>query len=219
MQIRAVIFDLDGTLVDSNERHVVAWAQAFRQAGRPVEASAIRGQIGKGADKLVPALLPDADDAMADRLGKRHGAIFKADHLAAVEPFPHAHALLARVQASKRKVVIASSASQEELEHYLQLLDAVGLVAASTSIDDVADSKPDPAVFAVALKKLGGVAPAAAIAVGDSPYDIEGAYRTGSGTVAVRSGGFSDDALAEAVALYDDAAALLAGFDASPLAR
>lgn len=219
MKIQAILFDLDGTLVDSNALHVKAWAQAFGEAGHSIATDAIHGQIGKGADMLVPALLPGTDAATAQALGDKHGAIFKAHHLAQVRPFPDAHALLARVAESGRKVVLASSASQGELEHYLDLLDARRLVAATTSMDDVERSKPAPDIFATALSRLERIGPDAAVAVGDSPYDIESARGAAIDTVGLRSGGFRDAALAGAVALYDDVAALLAGFDDSPLAR
>ena len=219
MRIKAALFDIDGTLVDSNALHVTAWARAFREAGHVIDQASIRAQIGKGADMLVPALLPGADEDTAETLGERHGAIFKGEYLDQVRPFPHARDLLARVRDSGRQVVLASSASRAELEHYLDLLDARDLVAANTSIDDVERSKPAPDIFAVALGKLDGVAAAAAVAVGDTPYDIEAAGGSGIATIALRSGGFADAALAEAVATYDDVAQLLAGFDRSPLAR
>ena len=219
MYIRAILFDLDGTLVDSNELHVRAWTEAFRDVGHAVDADAVRKQIGKGADHLVPALVPGADAETARTLGDRHGEIFKTRYLDLVRPFPHAHDLLARVHDSGRKVVFASSASKGELDHYADLLGATTIMAAGTSIDDVTRSKPAPDIFAVALGKLDGVAASAALAVGDSPYDERSASASGVATVAVRSGGFSDDELSGAIALYDDVAELLAGFPASPLAR
>lgn len=218
MTIRAVLFDLDGTLVDSNGLHVLAWERAFRDDGRASDRAAIHDQIGKGADNLVPALFPDADEATAERLGDAHGAVFKERYLGDVKPFPGARDLLARVAGSGRQVLLASSASSAELEHYLDLLDARALVTATTSIDDVGQSKPAPDIFAVALGKA-GVAPDEAVAVGDTPYDIAAAGKCGVATIAVRSGGFADGALTDAIAVYDDAAALLAGFDGSPLNR
>lgn len=215
--LAAVLFDLDGTLVDSNELHVQAWEQAFREAGHAISPSAIRGQIGKGADMLVPSLIPGAEDDLAQALGDRHGAIFKERYLPQVRAFPRARDILGRVHESGRKVVLASSASQEELDHYLDLLDASALVAAGTSIDDVERSKPAPDIFAAALKKA-DVGAAEAVAVGDTPYDIAAAGGCSLATVAVRSGGFPDESLAGAVAVYDDVAQLLAGFERSPLA-
>lgn len=214
--LRAVLFDIDGTLVDSNEMHVSAWDQAFREVGHVVPAEAIRGQIGKGGDLLVPALIRSASADEVAALSERHGAIFKTMYLDRVRPFPGAAALLRRVHRSGRKVVLASSAKQAEVEHYLDLMGVREMVDATTSIDDVETSKPARDIFAAALGKA-GVRAAQAIVVGDTPYDIDAAARCGVRTVAVRSGGFDERALAGAVRRYDDAAALLRGFARSPL--
>lgn len=217
MPIKAILFDIDGTLVDSNDLHIRAWEEAFAREGHSFDRQTIHDQIGKGADTLVPTLLPGSDDATAERLGDVHGEIFKSRYLAEARPFPGAHDLLARVHASGRQVVLASSASKEEVEHYLGLLDAKALVSATTSIDDVGTSKPAPDIFATALGKLPGIDAGEVLVVGDSPYDLEAAGKCGVGAVALRSGGFKDDALGGAIAIYDDAAALLAGFEGSPL--
>lgn len=219
MPIRAVLFDIDGTLVDSNELHVDAWQEAFSAIGERFGRAQIHDQIGKGTDMLVPALLPGLDDDGVTKLGEAHGAIFKEQHLAKVVPFAQAHALLRHVSERGQKLVLASSASGRELDHYLDLLDARDLVAATTSGDDVEKTKPAPDIVGVALGKLVGVAPAETLMVGDTPYDVEAAAQCGVRTVAVRSGGFADEALtaAGAIAIYDDVAALLAAYDASPL--
>lgn len=215
-RLRAVLFDIDGTLVDSNEHHVSAWDQAFRERGHVVPLDMIRGQIGKGGDLLVPTLLPGASEALVEALSERHGAIFKDRYLGHVRAFPDAAALLRRVRRSGRKVVLASSAKGEEVEHYLGLLGVRDVVDATTSIDDVETSKPAGDIFASALRKA-GTAPGAAVVVGDTPYDIEAAAKCGISAVAVRSGGFDDRALAGAVRRYDDVAALLHGWGRSPL--
>lgn len=217
---KAVFFDIDGTLVDSNALHVEAWRRAFAEAGHDVDRVAIAGQIGKGADNLVPALLPGTGEDGAQELGDAHGTIFKRDYLAQVRPFPHARDLVQRVHDSGRTVVLASSASEEELKHYLKLLDIEQLVDVSTTIDDAGSSKPAPDIFAIARDKA-GVDAEAVIVVGDAPYDMDAARKCGMTRVAVRSGGFADSALKEAGAeyLYADVAALLADFDRSPLAR
>jgi membrane protein len=218
--IKAVLFDIDGTLIDSNRLHVEAWVQAFADAGHVIDREAIAAQIGKGADNLVPALLPDADEAAAEALGEAHGAIFTGRFIAEARPFPDAAALLRRVHADGRIVVLASSASRQELDHYVELLGVGDIVAAGTSSDDVEATKPAPDIFAVALKKA-GVRGDEAVAVGDTPYDAIAAGKAGMGTVAVLSGGFAQGVLREAgaTAVYADVATLLAEYEGSPLAR
>lgn len=220
MPIKAVLFDIDGTLVDSNDLHVSAWEEAFRAEGFEFDRQVLHDQIGKGTDNLVPTLIPDADEAMEERLGEAHGKVFKDKYLETARPFPDAHALLARVHQAGQKVVWASSAAQNEIDHYLDLLDARDLVSATTGIDDVGNSKPAPDIFETALKKVAPITPKEAIVVGDTPYDIEAARKCGIATVALRSGGFTDEALREAgaVALYDDVATLLREYNSSPLA-
>ncbi|HEU0065880.1 MAG TPA: HAD family hydrolase [Sphingomonas sp.] len=219
MQITTILFDIDGTLVDSNDFHVSAWREALRDAGHDFDAPAIHDQIGKGTDMLVPTLLPDLDEAAREALGDAHGHIFKGRYLERVKPFDQARALLAHAHACGQTVVLASSASGEELDHYLDLLSARDLVSTTTSSDDVEHTKPAPDIFAVALKKAGDIDPAAAMVVGDTPYDVEAARRCGIASVGLLSGGFDRATLerAGAVAVYDDVAALLAGYDRSPL--
>jgi len=218
MPITAVLFDIDGTLVDSNDMHVLAWEEAFAGVGASFDRDVIHSQIGKGTDMLVPTLLPDLGEHEQEALGEAHGAIFKAKYLEKAKPFAHAHDLLAKARAAGQRVVLASSASQGELDHYLDLLNARDLVDATTSSDDVEKTKPAPDIFATAIRKI-GADPAEVIVVGDTPYDVEAAAKCGIATIALRSGKFSDDALnaAGAIAIYDDAAALLEGYDASPL--
>jgi HAD superfamily hydrolase (TIGR01509 family) len=218
MTIKAVFFDIDGTLVDSNDLHVLAWEEAFQSVDAQFDRRVVHDQIGKGTDMLVPTLLPDLAEGEVDKLGDLHGDIFQAKYLATVKVFPDAHALLARVHDAGMQVVLASSAAEAELEHYLGLLDAHDLVNTSTSADDVKNTKPAPDIFAVALKKV-GLMPEEVIVVGDTPYDVEAAGKCGIMAVAVRSGGFADEVLrsAGAVEIYDDASHLLADFDTSPL--
>lgn len=220
MPIEAVLFDIDGTLVDSNEQHVNAWAFAFREEGHPQELDDIRTQIGKGGDLLVPELLPDVNEAIRERISERHGDHFKDMYLGNVHPFEGATELIERTHASGRKVVLASSATQDELDHYVELLGIKPLVAAMTSIDDVETSKPEPDIFGVALEKA-GVASSNAVVVGDTIYDVDAALRAGISTVGLASGPFDEDQLKEAgaIAVFADVAALLRDFDRSPLAE
>jgi HAD superfamily hydrolase (TIGR01509 family) len=218
VEIQAVLFDIDGTLVDSNEQHVNAWGFAFRDEGRPQEIDDIRAQIGKGGDLLVPALLPDVSDAASQRLADSHGRYFKSIYLDHIRPFPGATKLVERVHATGRKVALASSAKGDELRYYVDLLGIGRCLAATASIDDVAASKPEPDIFSVALEKL-GVAAENAIVVGDTPYDVEAALRAGLPTIGLTSGPFDRAQLkdAGAVAVFADVANLLAQFDRSPL--
>lgn len=221
MTVDALFFDLDGTLVDSNDFHVDAWIEAFRDAGHEFDRQVIHDQIGKGADNLVPTLLPGTTEDEHEALGEAHGKIFKSRYLDQVRPFTGARDLLIRAHEAGQHIVFASSASQEELDHYIDLLDARDLVAAGTSIDDVENSKPAPDIFAVALTKIAQTDPARVMVIGDTPYDMQAAGKCGIRAIGVRSGKFPDQALREAGALtvYDDVAALLAQYDASPLAR
>jgi membrane protein len=216
--LKAILFDIDGTLVDSNDLHVLAWDEVFRAAGHQFHRQRLHDQVGKGADNYVPAFLPDLPEAEQERLGDEHGRIYKEKYLSTAKPFPGARDLLQRCREAGYKVVLASSASGEELQHYLKLLDAADLVDAHTSADDVRSSKPCPDIFDTARRKV-GVEPDEALVIGDTPYDILAAARAGMRTVAVRSGRFPDEALAGAVVILDDVAHLLARFDASPLSR
>ncbi|WP_206240184.1 HAD family hydrolase [Novosphingobium terrae] len=221
MRIKAVLFDIDGTLVDSNDFHVIAWEAAFASVGETFDRQMIHDQIGKGTDMLVPTLLPDLDEAAQKRLGEVHGAVFKTHFLEAVKPFAQARALLAHAHGSGQQIVLASSASEAELDHYLDLLDVRDLVDATTTSDDVKHTKPAPDIFAEALAKLSNVSAEEAMVVGDTPYDMQAANKAGIAAVGLRSGKFSDDALwnAGAIGIYDDAAALLEGYADSPLGR
>ena len=220
MTPQAILFDIDGTLVDSNDAHILAWERAFAEAGYRFDRQTIHDQIGKGTDMLVPTLLPDSDEAEQTALGEAHGRIFQADYLDDVRPFAGARDLIARVHGDSRRVVLASSASKDELDHYIALIGVRDLIDASTSADDVERTKPAPDIFATALKSVAPLPPEAAIVLGDTPYDMEAARKCGIPAIGLRSGGFSDDALtaAGAVAIYDDVAALLADYDGSPLA-
>ena len=221
MPIKAILFDIDGTLVDSNDMHVLAWEEAFAGVGSTFDRQVLHDQIGKGTDMLVPTLLPDLDESGQEKLGEAHGSVFKAKYLNEAKPFPRAHDLLAHVHGRGQQVVLASSASKAELDHYIDLLGARDLVSTTTCGDDVKATKPAPDIFATALGNLTGIEADEVIVVGDTPYDIEAAKKCGIAAVALRSGKFTDAVLQEAgaVAIYDDAAALLAAYDQSPLGR
>jgi HAD superfamily hydrolase (TIGR01509 family) len=218
-RIRAILFDIDGTLIDSNDLHVLAWQEAFAGIGAQFDRQTLHDQIGKGADMLVPTLLPDLAEGAREKLGKVQGRVFLEKFRDKATPFRRAHDLLAHTHRLGQHVVLASSASGSDLAHYLDMLDATKLVSATTSSDDVERTKPAPDIFATALARLPGVAASEALVVGDTPYDIQAARTCGIAAVALRSGHFSDAALSGAIAIYDDAAALLADYANSPLGR
>jgi len=212
--IKAIFFDVDGTLVDSNELHVQAWAHAFSLCDVPVVRAAIRQQIGKGADMLIPAILPDAPVALRKALERRHADFFRTHGLERVRPFPGATEAIKKIVDRKVKVVLASSASNRELQHYVRLLRIESLVE-STSADDVAHSKPAPDIFSKALQKVVPITPKYCLAVGDTPYDVESALQCGVRTIGVRTGPFSARALltAGAIAVKDSVAKIAADLD------
>jgi len=221
MQSKAILLDIDGTLVDANDMHVLAREEAFATVGAWFDRQPIYNQIGKGTDMLARTLLPDADETQQEKFGDTHGAIFKAEYLETAKPFAHAHDLLARAHGLGEQVVLASSASASELGRYIDLLDARDLIAATTSSDDAEKTKPAPDIFATAPEKFPGIDPSEVIVVGDTPYDIEAAAKRAIAAAAVRSGRFKDEQLpgAGAITIYDDVAALLAGYRTSPLGR
>ena len=215
----AVLFDVDGTLIDSNDLHVTAWREAFLHFGHDVPADVIHGQIGKGGDNLIPTLLPGLSDEQHQALEDYRSELFKTDYLPRVVPFPGVRSLFERIVADGKTIVLASSAKGAEVDYHRNVIGAGDLVTATTSADDVEHSKPCPDIFAAALAKVNGT-PGQAVVVGDSPFDVEAAKKLGLRVIGFRSGGFPDDVLlqAGADALYDGVEDLLRGFDASLLA-
>jgi HAD superfamily hydrolase (TIGR01509 family) len=209
--IKCVLLDIDGTLVDSNEFHVQAWEQAFQRHGHAMKAKAIRKQIGKGGDQLIPALLPGLDAATSEAIAAAHDEIFQSRYLGRVKAFRHAHDLVARLHERGLKIVLASSAKRADVDHYIELLELAPLLAASTCSDDVARSKPKGDLFAAALSTLQPLAPEQALAIGDTPYDVIAAARCGIKTLALLSGGFAESELqsAGAAAIHANVGAVL----------
>jgi len=220
MTLKAILFDVDGTLVDSNDLHARAWVDAFATFDIAVPFDEVRGQIGKGGDNLMPALLePDTVDRHGKGISAARSRIYQDQYAASVQPFAEVAALFRRARQDGWKIVIATSGESEEVDPHLAKLGVGALVDVVTTSEDAEHSKPDPDIFAAALKKVGTDA-GHAIVVGDSPYDIEAAAKLGMRTIAVRSGGSDDDTLrkAGAVAIYDSPADLLAQYDTSLLA-
>jgi HAD superfamily hydrolase (TIGR01509 family) len=219
MTVRGIILDVDGTLVDSNDAHTQAWVDALRAHGFEVEFDKIRRLVGMGGDNLLPsAISVEKDSEVGKKISKTRGEIFKSQYLPKLKPFAHVPDLLKRMRASGLTVVAGSSAQPEELDKLLDIAGAKDLVQAVTSAGDTENSKPDPDIVQVALKKM-GLPPDEALMMGDTPYDIEAAGKAGVGTIALRCGGWDDADLGDAVAIYDDPADLLTHYDESPLMR
>ncbi len=218
--MKAAIFDVDGTLVDSVDLHAAAWQRAFAQFGHEVSFIDARGQIGKGGDKLMPVFLSEAEqEDHAEAMEQFRTALFRREYMPLVRPFTAVPELMRRCREAGLKVAVASSAKQEELDVYLEVAGIADLIDASTCSDDVGESKPDPDIFLAALKKL-GVAASDAVAIGDTPYDAIAAGRAGMQTIGTLSGGFREEDLRQAGCgtVYPGMAALFACFDHSPLA-
>jgi HAD superfamily hydrolase (TIGR01549 family) len=219
MQKRAILFDIDGTLVDSNDAHVEAWHRAFAGEGFAFSRTEIHAQVGKGGDNLVPTLLPGVSVKIQERLDEAQGKIYQRDFMHQVEPFEGVRNVLKKLAERGHTLVLASSASRAEVDYYVDLLDADGLLTGTTSKDDVRHSKPCPDILAAALDLTGGPA-AGAIVIGDTPYDVLAARRAGIDAIAVLSGGFARAELAscEPVAIYESVSDLDRDYESSLLA-
>jgi HAD superfamily hydrolase (TIGR01549 family) len=218
---KAVIFDIDGTLVDSVDLHARAWQEAFAHFGRQFPFEKIRYQIGKGGDQLLPVFLSEREiEEFGDEMTEYRGELFKRDYMPRVVAFPRVRELFERIRRDGKRIALASSAKKEELTEYKRIANIEDLVEDEASADDAEKSKPHPDIFEAALSRLGDVQPSEAIVVGDTPYDAEAAGKAGLKTIGFLSGGFPEEDLRAAgcARIYGDAADLLANYDTSPLA-
>ena len=218
---RAVLFDVDGTLVDTNDLHAAAWREAFLNFGLDKPVEEVRWQIGKGGDNLIPSLFPELGEAQREEIEAFRSDLFKRDYLPRATPFPGVRDLFERLAGEGIAIVLASSSHSEEVDYHLSLIACADLVRATTSKDDVENSKPCPDIFEAALGRVAPLGAEDSAVVGDTPWDARAAARLGLRTIGFRSGGFPDDALAEAGAceLYDGPSDLLARFDISVFGR
>lgn len=216
MKPRAVILDVDGTLIDSNDAHAAAWVDVGREFGFDIEFAHVRRLIGKGGDKVLPELTGlEEDDERGAKMTERRGEIFRERYLSTLEPFPDARELLERMRADGMTLSVATSASEEDMGALLEQAGIEDLIEERTSSSDADESKPDPDIVEAALKAA-GVRADEAVMLGDTPYDVEAARRAGVRCVAVRCGGWGDADLGDAVAVYDDPADLLRRYQESP---
>ena len=219
MPAPALILDVDGTLVDSNDAHALAWIDAFTEAGVHVAYKDVRRAIGMGGDKLMPLVSGiEKDSPEGRRIADRRIAIFKERYLPGIRAFPRVRDLVARFSRDGFTVVVASSANDEELGPLLQRAGVSDLVEARTSSDDADESKPDPDIVEAALGRARAPREAA-IMIGDTPYDAEAARRAGIGFVGVESGGWPREALTGALEVYAAPADLYANYEESIFSR
>jgi phosphoglycolate phosphatase-like HAD superfamily hydrolase len=214
-----VILDVDGTLVDSNDAHARSWVEAFAEHGITVAYQDVRRAIGMGGDKLMPAVSGIEEDSdMGRRIANSRMRIFKSSWLPRLRAFPCTRELLRRFLDSGFTLAVASSAKEDELHPLLERAGLDDLLDRRTSSDDASKSKPDPDIVAASLAQT-GCAPARAIMLGDTPYDVEAARRAGVHVVALECGGWKGADLRGAEEIYADAADLLRRYETSIFAR
>ena len=192
---RAALLDVDGTLIDANYFHAIAWYRGFRRSGITLPLWRIHRHVGMGGDQLVPALVgAETDERLGDEIrGARDEEYERL--IGEVAPLEGARELIEDLKRQDRVVVLASSAPEKELDHYLDLLDARDLVDGWTTNDDVEATKPEPDLVRAAMDKAGTDE---AAMVGDAPWDVESARKVGVETVCVITGGFSEQELRDA---------------------
>ena len=219
MRPDAVIFDVDGTLIDSVDLHARAWSDAFAAFGRDVPFGTVRGQIGKGGDQLLPVFLaPDEVETLGKQVEEKRSEIFKSRFLDTLKPFPGVRPLFERLRADGIRIALASSSKADELERYVRIAEIEDLIDEHTTSDDAARSKPHPDIFAASLDRLGNPDPSRVLVVGDTPYDAAAASKLAIRTIGLLCGGFPQADLRRegAIAIFRDPADLLARYAETP---
>jgi phosphoglycolate phosphatase-like HAD superfamily hydrolase len=216
--LRGVIFDIDGTLIDSNGAHAQSWVETLAEAGYEVPFDVIWPMIGMGGDKLLPSAIGiELDSPFGKRLGKRRWEIFREKYLPALRPAPGARDLVERMKRDGLKLVVASSAGGNELDQLMEVAGVGHLMDATTSSSDAKESKPDPDIVQAAVRST-RMKPEHLIMLGDTPYDVQAAIGAHVNLVALLCGGWSMLELSGATAIYDNPADLLRWYDNSPFA-
>ena len=218
--LHTVLLDIDGTLIDSNDAHARAWVDSLRAHGYVVPFEQVRPLIGMGGDKVLPVLTGlDPDSGEADRMAATRSELFLERELPTLRPTRGARALLEHMLGAGLELTVATSAKDDEVRALLEQAGVSDLIQLASSADDAERSKPDPDIVQAALRLSRSQAAHSAM-LGDTPYDVEAAARARVPAIALRCGGWWDDAaFAQAAAIYDDPADLLAQFDESPLGR
>jgi HAD superfamily hydrolase (TIGR01509 family) len=214
----AVLLDVDGTLVDSNDAHAHAWVETFAEYGIEVSFERVRRMIGMGGDRVIEQLAGHRKDGQAnEQISERRSQLFRERWLPRARPLPGARELLLRLRAEGYEYAIATAAKDEELQPLLELAGIADLCDRRTTSSDVEETKPDPAIVDAALERVAAQR-GRVVMLGDTPYDIEAARGARVDIIGFTSGGWRPDELAGSVAVYDGPAGLLARWDSSPLA-
>jgi HAD superfamily hydrolase (TIGR01509 family) len=219
MMVEVLLSDIDGTLVDSNALHAEAWRRTFEHFGIQVGMDEAWSQIGKGGDKLIPVFVGERDRARLEKeIEKFRKDIFHRDYMARIVSFPKSRELLVRVRESGKKIVLATSSKEEDVDTYKRIVGMEELIDEAATDADAKESKPEPDVFAAALRKV-GLRADQAIALGDTPYDAKAAGKLGIRIIGVTCGGWKRDDLRDAgcIEVYQDPADLLLRFNDSAL--
>lgn len=216
--IKGVLLDIDGTLLASNDAHARSFVDAFADFGWEIPFFRVKWLIGMGGDRLIGTLYPQmkSTEGIGKIVTTRRKRVFLERYAPFLQPTPGARDLVTYVQGRGLKTVVATSAKQDELETLLKRADVADLLHIATTSDEVEESKPSPDVVEAAMGKI-GLDPSEVVMIGDTPYDVESARRAGVGIIAVRSGGWADDELQGALAIFDNPADVLAHVDETPL--
>jgi len=216
--LKAVLLDIDGTLLRSNAAHAMAFTEAGESQGIPADYAKILRLIGKGGDKLIPEAFGVPEDSeLGKTIGQLKGKIFRERFLPHLGPTPGARKLLEALKSRGLRRIVATSSQKQDVDGLLERARIKDLIDDATTADDTDDSKPDPDILHAALNKAAATA-AQAVMVGDTPYDVEAANKASIRCLAVRCGGWDDQSLRGAAAIYEDPADILSHFDQAFLA-
>lgn len=221
MAIKAVLFDIDGTLIDSVDLHAEAWQRSLAKFGIPIDFQSVRAQIGKGGDELMSVFLSEQDlIELGEELEAYRTALFRREYLPHVSGFAGARELFVRIREDGKRIALASSAKGEELAAYKRIAEVEGLTDEEASSDDVERSKPNPDIFQAALNGL-KLLPHEAVVIGDTPYDAEAARKAELRMIGVLSGGFPEADLRSAGAdeVYSGLTAILQTYEHTLIVR
>ncbi len=224
--LKAVIFDIDGTLVDTVDFHTQSWQKTFQHFGYQIPDEQIRPQIGKGSDQLMPVFFSqeelnseDGGSTLGERMRDYRRELYKREYHPQIQAFPQVRELFQRIRTDGKRIALASSATKDDLATYKRVMNVEDLVDVATTTEEVKSSKPEPDVFQVTLDKLGDLTPDEVIVVADTPYDAEAAAKVNLKIIGVLCGAFSEESLRQAgcITIYQDPTDLLAHYDQSPL--